>query len=419
MKSNLNKIRMMITNNWLLKLFALLLATVIWLAVVNINDPTKTVTIYNVPIQIIDGEVITDMNQTYEINDSQYVNVTVSGRRSVIKELTASSFTAKASMTELSIANSIPVEVEITNSNIARKVTISKQSVNQISVDIEDVLTKTYSIETKIIGQVEKNYEISEVKVAKNKVDITAPESVHEKINSVIVPIDVNGATESFTDKYKIDLLDEEGNVIKKSSNIVLAKKKAKVTVTLLKLVSVSLNVKLKGELSSDCEISSVETSPDNIIICGKPENVEGIESITIDGDDADITGLTADVERKVDLVQYLPAGTRIKGDGVTTLTIKVKQNDITRDIKLSSANIKLTDVPEGMKGTVISDSVVITLKGKKTDLDKINKHNIKVVTESLSSYEEGKHTVKATAEVDSSVEVENLDDVKIKLEKK
>ncbi|MBE5958883.1 MAG: hypothetical protein E7254_08510 [Lachnospiraceae bacterium] len=418
MKLNLKKIWTMITNNWLLKLFALLLATVIWLAVVNINDPTKTVTIFNVPIQIVDENIITDKNQTYSVLDSQYVNVTVSGRRSVVKELTASSFSAKASMAELSLANSIPVDVKIINSNIARKVTISSQSINQLAIDIEDVLTKTYNIETKITGQVEKNYEIEEVKLAKNKVDITAPESVHQKINSVIVAIDVNGVTESFTDKYKIDLLDSDGNVIKRNNNITLAKKKAKVTVSLLKLVSVSLQVEVKGELPAECEVSDISTNPESIIISGKPENVEGIDKIIINGDDADLTGVTSDVERNVDLVQYLPVGTKIKGDGMAVLSIKIKQNEITRDIKMSASDIKITDLPTALKGTVLSDSVVVTVKGKKSDVDKITKNSIIVKTVSLSGYTEGKYTVKAEAVVPEGISVVDVDDVKVKISK-
>ena len=46
MKSVTKKLRESITNNIMLKIAAVFIAALIWLAVVNLSDTTKTITIY-------------------------------------------------------------------------------------------------------------------------------------------------------------------------------------------------------------------------------------------------------------------------------------------------------------------------------------------------------------------------------------
>ena len=54
MKSVTKKLRESITNNIMLKIAAVFIAALIWLAVVNLSDPTKTITIYGIPINLTD-----------------------------------------------------------------------------------------------------------------------------------------------------------------------------------------------------------------------------------------------------------------------------------------------------------------------------------------------------------------------------
>ena len=52
MKKMLTKLKMSLTNNIGLKFLAVLIALVLWLAIVNVNDPEKTITVSNIPISV-------------------------------------------------------------------------------------------------------------------------------------------------------------------------------------------------------------------------------------------------------------------------------------------------------------------------------------------------------------------------------
>lgn len=68
-------------NNWGLKILSFLLAVMLWLIVVNIDDPVTTQTFNNIPVAVTNAEVLAATNQTYQIEDgTQNVSVTVRQR---------------------------------------------------------------------------------------------------------------------------------------------------------------------------------------------------------------------------------------------------------------------------------------------------------------------------------------------------
>ena len=77
-------------NNWGLKILSFLLAVMLWLIVVNIDDPVTTQTFNNIPVAVTNAEVLAATNQTYQIEDgTQNVSVTVRAKRSVLNKIKA------------------------------------------------------------------------------------------------------------------------------------------------------------------------------------------------------------------------------------------------------------------------------------------------------------------------------------------
>ena len=59
------------TKNIGLKLLSVLLALLLWLTVMNVEDPAVTVTISDVPVQIVNDEVITSRGYRYIIESGE------------------------------------------------------------------------------------------------------------------------------------------------------------------------------------------------------------------------------------------------------------------------------------------------------------------------------------------------------------
>lgn len=142
MKRAMMKIRASFTHNVGIKVVAVIIAALIWLTVINMTDPEKTVVIYSIPVEITHEDAISDMDMVYEVRSDQYVNITISGKRSVVSGLSADDFRATASLKELSKVNSVPIEVTAKQGSKARKVSIEKQSVQTLMIEVEEIKKK-------------------------------------------------------------------------------------------------------------------------------------------------------------------------------------------------------------------------------------------------------------------------------------
>lgn len=413
----LKTIQKALTNNWMLKILAFVIAAIVWLAVINVNDPTKTVTIYNIPITMVNEEAIIQNNQVYSVEGNARVNVTVSGRRSIVESLNADSFVAEASLNELSVTNSVPVTIMLKNLDLASKLTISKQSVTQLTLNIEDVETKTYAVEENIVGAVSKNYELGQVELARNKIDVTAPESVHNHIDKVVVNVDVDGLSADYTDKFRVVLLDKSGNRIEQNDNVVLSRNRIQVSVSVLKLIKVPIVVEITGTLSEGYELVSVTTDPEEITLAGPAAIVDTITEFTISGEDTDISMLTDSVERSINLIDYLTSGVYIRGTAEATLTIDV-EGDITREYTYKASDIDIRDLSADSNAEITSTDIKITVSGKERDFEDITADSFKAAI-SLKDLKKGKRNVELLLEIPEGLKLVSSDKVKVTISEK
>ena len=77
----------------------------LWLIVLNIDDPNTSKVITNIPIQIENANAITDLNKVYTVVAGDTASVSVTGPRSIVDKLSATDFVATADFTELSTTN--------------------------------------------------------------------------------------------------------------------------------------------------------------------------------------------------------------------------------------------------------------------------------------------------------------------------
>ena len=166
-------------NNWGLKILSFLLAVMLWLIVVNIDDPVTTQTFNNITVAVTNAEVLAATNQTYQIEDgTQNVSVTVRAKRSVLNKIKADNIKATADMKELTLQTQIPISVEITGVNY-ESVEVSPRN---LQVKLEDEETKKFPIVPKTTGTVRDGYTLGEIQAVPEMVSIRGPKSV-------IVPI--------------------------------------------------------------------------------------------------------------------------------------------------------------------------------------------------------------------------------------
>ena len=300
----------MFTDNLWLKILSVLMAILIWIVVLNINDPSKTRTIAGVRVELLNEDIITGNNQVYDILDGQLVSITVTGPRTIVDTLKAKDFTVTADFKDLSQANSIPINVELAEYSYQQKVTINKKSHNTVQLLIEDLEEKEYDIDVRYIGQPEEGYIVANTVLDTPTVKITAPVSVHQNIKQVCVSVDASNASADFEtvvpvkvyDSKAVELIQAENNVAVNVTNI-----SAKNTVYYTKKIPIVYD-DIENAVNG-LEVSNVEVSMREVSVMGRKEVLDMVERLRLPTDT--ITFEDGNTETKVEynLQELLPEG--------------------------------------------------------------------------------------------------------------
>lgn len=419
MKKMLTKLKMSLTNNIGLKFLAVLIALVLWLAIVNVNDPEKTITVSNIPISVTNESAITSRDMVYNVKSEQYLNITVSGKRSIVSNLSAEDFRATASLKELSKVNSIPVDVTTKNASLGRKITIVKQSAQTILVDVENVEEKDFTdLVVEYTGKVADGYVAGLSSMSTDEVTVKAPTSIIDKIKKVAVRCSLDGTTTNISKKCPVILYDKNDKEIK-SDEIELSDKKIRVNVNVLRAKQVPISTINKDELGKPADgyvVDDVILSSDSITVYGSEESLDSIESLDIQ-DDIDVSDAKGDVTQNIDVTGKLPKGLSVSGESTITVKVLIKKL-ITRTFEYDASEVSLNDLSSNLDVQLVTKKVKVTLQGEEEVISQLTKDDI-AISADFGKVKEGTTTVHVDVAVPDNTTLMNNVTIKIKAKAK
>ncbi|MBQ3786759.1 MAG: hypothetical protein II799_05740, partial [Lachnospiraceae bacterium] len=151
------------THNTLLKFLSLVVAFILWLIVVNYDDPTVTKTYSSIPVEFLNPDVLTDNGKVYDIvDDSGMVSVQVKAKRSVQNLLSRDDFKATADLGKLFPDNTVPVEVKAVR--FADRIdAVTLKGKGSIALVIDDFKERQFNIQVETTGDIYEGYMVGNV----------------------------------------------------------------------------------------------------------------------------------------------------------------------------------------------------------------------------------------------------------------
>ena len=379
------KIKRMFLNNWGLKLLALFFSILLWLIVVNVDDPTQTKT-FTTSVNVVNADVLTDAGRYYEIPEGgNTVSFRVTAKRSVMERLSGSDFTATADMNYLEDDSRVPVTITVNNNIIGNK------------------MTTKHDVEVETNGNPAEGCVIDKTEVDPSSVTVSGPEDVVSTIAKVVAYVDVDGVNEDFDTDASLHFLDKNGNEIDQS-RLNVNHETVKVSLTISHIKTVAVQVQTTGSLPQGLYLESVSVDPDTIEITGEADVLNEITEITISGSALDLSKLTSSLTTTVDLNTYLPSGAKVADSNAAQATVKVNvSGDETKTYRVPTANLTIKNLEDGSKAVFDATTVEVKITGKASDLADLVAENITGSVD-VSGLGAGKHTVSVTLDLDSGI---------------
>lgn len=371
----LRKLTKLITNNFGLKILAVVFAVVLWMVVVNTEDPERT-QVFTVPVSIENADYLTGMGKTYEILNSNEISFRVTGKRSIIEELSESDFTATANMENIN-EDMTTVPVTVTASRYSSQIEISKIN-TALKVSVENLITNQFEIEVVTEGTPASGCYIDRTRVTPEKVTVTGAQSVVEQIASARVTVNVEGAEESIATNGDIVLLDENGNVISQE-RLSLNRTVAAVDVAVMMGKSVPIKFETTGEPASGYRYDGVNSTVSSVRVTGPTEILDSLEELTIKSAQLDMEGANKDFKAIIDLEDFLPDGISLADGEPAEIEVTVKiEGQATKSFDMPVSNITVQGLADNLELQFDSDTVAVKLTGFAEELEDISASELK-----------------------------------------
>ena len=415
-----------ITDNIPLKIMSVAVAVVVWLIVVNIDNPVGTnyYTLTNVELinkeYVESSDTIGKMCMPEEKQDS--IRIAITTNKKIRDKIKVSDITATADLQQAVSLDTNPVMVPITVTCSVPGVTPNdiKVTPQNLSVNLDEKETQEFVVNVSR-GDTKpgKDYEVGSLTANPEKVRITGPKSLVNKIDKVNATISLDGNTQDFTQDVNLTIIDKNQEALSDSEmNSLRIENNAKVSVTarLWKIrQGVGISAGYVGSPASGYQVGTVTTVPDTISVAGSTDGLETLtqndNTITIPADSIDISGESRDVERKISLKDLLPDNVKLTSDSSEDVWVTVSiLPEGSREFTLSTKDIEVKNKPDDLQVTFETAQIEIRIKSDTEDLDDLNTETDIKASIDLKGKEEGNYKVPVTLSLPDGYEtVENV----------
>lgn len=256
-------------NNSKIKIISLLSAMVLWMYVMAIVDPEETKLFENIPVTITNKNELNERDLVIYPEQELTTNIYVTGKLSNLKKVTKDDINVYGQINN-------PLEG---NNEIYLKVSTS-QRVNYdfknpvMIVTLEKIISEDKSIKVDITGSGKNNVDNIILQDNIDKVSVSGPRSLVNKVKRVVGTVKVNGELNDFSQGIKLEPVDANGKVVE---GVELEKDSVNVNITLLTQKTVPIILKLSDNGESGVNYTM---SQNTVTIKGKKDIVDSINDI-------------------------------------------------------------------------------------------------------------------------------------------
>ena len=413
--------KLKLTENLGLKIIALVFAAFLWLIVVNMDTPIVNDTYGDIPVTILNDDIITSAGDVYQVVGEQTVSVSVKANREVQDKISREDIVATADIREMDTSTGlVPVKVQIPD--YAGDYESAEANPRNLQIQREKSGKKVLSLTVSTDGTTpQEGYISGDMTVDPDKITITGAESVLDQIDRAIAKINIEGISEDTTVTAELGLYDVNGNPVNQSQlETNLGDRGIRVSVEVLKEKTVGLVFDVSGTPAEGYRCTGCTSEPESIRICGKERDVDKVDEIDIPASVLSVSGASAPVEKTVDITPYLPDGVSLVDENAASVAVTAMvEREGTRMIQFLVSSIRINDLAEDLQVNYQPDAEIeLKFTGEEDRLEILDITN--AVSVDLAQYTSpGTYNVPVDVDLPEGITLEQQVSVQLTLQKK
>ena len=379
-------------SNIIALIICFMMATVMWLYVMQTESPEYEETFTRVPLVIEDVAELSENSKLSVISGwEQRVSVTVKGRKSDIAKYGDSDIVAYVSVGNITHTGTYTLDISVELPGGLQLVEVAPYTTRVV---VDEVASKVVPVVTHIASvKHAAGCELGDPVSNPSEIIVTGPVSILEKVYAAQVTLELGEIDGSVVVVAPVTIVDKNGSAVD-NPYMTTSADSVSVTVPLYETKTVPLTVAYKYGYYTD-DNCTVTVEPATVTLRAEGSVLDGIESIVLKT--LDEKQITSDKTETVTIP--LPGGV-VAVDGRTSAKITVKhKNTVQRTLKVTGFKIV------GSGYTLVTEELDIVIRGPESILSKLSARSIEV-TASLEDIEgSGEFRVQAQIKMPTAYE--------------
>ena len=385
-------------------IIAIVLGILVWFSATTANDPNiedKYPT--SVPLEIIglqdDKLITTSLPETVEVNlrAPQSLWDTLNSQKDVV--------TASIDLTNYENGEyMMPIDVSV----FLNPVDVVGTTPSVVAISIENKSIVDFPITTEVVGEPSLGYEIINLELSTDSVQIKGAEKIVSSISTVKARINILDKNESFEKEISLSAFDAEGNPVQ---NITFEPQTINAKVELSQsggYRDVAVTLLTDGIPKDGYHVTNISYNP--IIVTLYSANPEDVQSLPgyVNTIPLDITGADTNIQTKIalDLPENISVVSNEGIDQTIDVFVGIAATESSTRITLPVEYVGLNDQ---YKVSISPEAVDVIVSGPLTDLEKLTKDDIHLYVD-LTQMEVGKFTAQLIPEIiNESLKIESI----------
>jgi|GEM_PF-1060921 len=362
-------------------ILAIVVALVLWLYVINVENPTGTAHIRDLPVQIQGEEILEENGLMVTGLSRDTVSVRLSGKKKTLMKITRKNVTFTVDVSSVTgegdwtLTGRLNYPANVNSENV----TVSHYDDLRLSVTVAPWTTKTVPVRGEFMGTEADGYQTGTVTVAPDTLTLTGPVETLENISYALAQVEEEDLSASLSVQSSFILMTESG-IPADVANVTSDVTAVEVTVPVRKVAQVPLTVELVSGGGATAEDVKYTITPENVTLVAEEEGEELPEEISLGQIELsqvfDGASFYLPIEIPADAEGWNApeyASVRLTMSGLTSLQVPVE-----------TAKITLENVPDGYVPQLVSDYLYVWVRGPAGAVNDIAQANL-VITADLS----------------------------------
>ncbi|MBU5256150.1 CdaR family protein [Tissierella praeacuta] len=387
-------------NDLTLKVFAFIIAVILWSYVMSEVNPDISKEYKNIPVRFNNESALERQGLIIMEPEEVTVNVKVVGKKSDMANFSQESIKAQVDLSGYKEGQiKVPINVNLNQSN---NIKIVGHEPREALFTFDKLITKEKNLRIKTKGTLGANYVVGDMTTKSKSVLLKGPRTLVNKVSEAIVEVDLNNRKEDESITVPIKLIDDEGH------DVIGVEKEPKVvdiTIPIFRTVNVPIELNLQEQLPDNYEITEITINPNKITLKGD----KSISNLTfIQTKPIDVNKLIGNTDVPVEL--ELPENVSLLNPNEKiTVSLNIEENSTkVFEYELNEVEIRNLDNSLAIDTDDSSRTIQVSVKGSKKIVEALTKEDIELYLD-FNMIDEGTHKVYLGSNIPTGITIKEI----------